>query len=112
VVEPLEAGKTVFATFFELAPAERREIRFEYEPPPEIVRRQADGYRYELLIQKQPGTDATPVEVNVSLPQGAKVVGSEPNPVSIEGARVRYTFDLSTDRKLVLTFRLAEAASP
>jgi hypothetical protein len=112
VVEPLDAGKTVFATFFELAPAERREIRFEYEPPPEIVRRQADGYRYELLIQKQPGTDATPVEINVSLPQGAEVVSSEPDPVNIEETRIRYTFDLSTDRKLVLTFRLAEATSP
>ena len=112
VVEPLEAGKTVFATFFELAPAERREIHFEYEPPPEIVRREADGYRYELLIQKQPGTGATPVEVNVSLPQGAEIVSSEPNPVDVEGARIRYVFDLSTDRKLALTFRLAEATSP
>lgn len=112
VVEPLEAGKTVFATFFELAPTERKEIHFEYEPPPEIVRREADGYRYELLIQKQPGTDATPVEVNVSLPRGAEVVSSEPNPVNVEETRIRYTFDLSTDRKLVLTFRLAEATSP
>jgi hypothetical protein len=112
VIEPLEAGKAVFATFFELAPTERKEIRFEYEPPPKIVHGEGDGYRYELLIQKQPGTDATPVEVNVSLPQGAEVVSSEPNPVNIEGARIRYTFDLSTDRKLVLTFRLAEAPSP
>jgi hypothetical protein len=112
VIEPLEAGKAVFATFFELAPAERKEIHFEYEPPPEIVRREADGYRYELLIQKQPGTDATPVEINVSLPQGAEVVSSEPDPVNVEEARIRYTFDLSTDQKLVLTFRSAEAKSP
>jgi len=112
VIEPLEAGTTVFATFFELAPATRKEIHFEYEPPPEIVRREADGYRYELLIQKQPGTDATPVEVKVLLPQGAEVVSSEPDPVNVEEARIRYTFDLSTDRKLVLTFRSAEAKSP
>ena len=112
VIEPLEAGKAVFATFFELAPAERKEIHFEYEPPPEVVRREADGYRYELLIQKQPGTDATPVEVNVSLPQGAEVVSSEPHPANVEEARIRYTFDLSTDWKLVLTFHLAEVPSP
>jgi hypothetical protein len=112
VVEPLEAGKTVFATFFELAPAERKEIRFEYEPPPKVVRREADGYRYELLIQKQPGTDVPPVEVNVSLPQGAEIVSSEPHPANIEEARIRYTFDLSTDWKLVLTFHLAEVPSP
>jgi hypothetical protein len=112
VIEPLEAGKTVFATFFELAPATRKEIHFAYEPPPEIVRREADGYRYELLIQKQPGADTTPVEVNISLPQGAEIVSSEPDPVNVEEARIRYTFDLSTDRKLVLTFRSAEAKSP
>jgi hypothetical protein len=112
VIEPLEAGKAVFATFFELAPAERKEIHFEYGPPLQVVRREADGYRYELLIQKQPGTDATPVEVNVSLPQGAEVVSSEPDPVNVEEARIRYTFDLSTDQKLVLTFRSAEAKSP
>ena len=53
-----ENGTQVFAGYFVLKPGEQKQITFSYQLPPEI---QADDY--ELLVQRQAGTNALPFSV-------------------------------------------------
>ena len=57
-----ERGTQVFTGFFVLAPGEAREIVLRYDLPPTVV---ADGI-YHLRVQKQPGTGAIPLRVNMT----------------------------------------------
>jgi len=104
-IGPPEKGKEVFGTFFVIPPGESKEVRFAYELPSGILERTGDAYRYSLLIQKQPGAKALPVQVTVELPTGAKLVAAEPEPSAVEGHIVRYQVSLATDRRIELIFR-------
>jgi len=104
-IGPPEKGKEVFGTFFVIPPGESKEVRFAYELPSGILERTGDAYRYSLLIQKQPGAKALPVQVTVELPPGAKLVAAEPEPSAVEGHIVRYQVSLATDRRIELIFR-------
>jgi hypothetical protein len=59
---PGEQGTQVFTGFFVLAPGEERQITLSYDLPPEVV---ADSV-YRLRVQKQPGTGAIPLRIQVS----------------------------------------------
>jgi len=59
---PGERETQVFAGFFVMAPGEEREIILSYDLPPEVVARGT----YRLRVQKQPGTGALPLRVQVS----------------------------------------------
>ncbi|MDH7487794.1 MAG: DUF4012 domain-containing protein [Anaerolineae bacterium] len=59
---PGERGTQVFAGFFVLAPGEEREITLSYDLPPQVTA----GRVYRLRVQKQPGTLALPLRVQVS----------------------------------------------
>jgi hypothetical protein len=102
-VGPPEKGKEVFGTFFVVPTQESKEIRFAYELP-DILARTGDGYRYSLLIQKQAGTMALPVQVTVELPPGAELVAAEPQPIAVEGDTLRYQLSLVTDRRIEVVF--------
>ena len=73
-----ERGTQLFAGFFVIAPGEEREIKLSYDLPSAVV---ADGV-YRLRVQKQPGTGALPLRVQVS---GA--------------AQARYKTTLATDQE-------------
>jgi hypothetical protein len=103
-VGPTEKGKEVFGTFFVVPTQESKEIRFTYELPPDILENTGDGYRYSLLVQKQAGTQALPVQVTVELPPGAKLVAAEPQPKAVESSTLRYQLSLATDRRLEVSF--------
>jgi hypothetical protein len=102
-VGPPEKGKEVFGTFFVVPTQESKEIRFAYELP-DILESTGDGYRYSLLIQKQPGTKALPVQVTVELPPGVELVATEPEPSLVEGHILRYQLSLATDRRIELVY--------
>jgi hypothetical protein len=94
-----EAGKTVFAQFFVVEYGQTLVTRFEYDLPP-VARLSEQQWHYSLLIQKQPGTDRTPVSLTLVLPPGAKLLAATPSPRTIdEGA---LTFDLSLDVDIVV----------
>jgi len=59
---PGERGTQVFAGFLVLAPGEEREITLSYDLPPQVTA----GQVYRLRVQKQPGTLALPLRVQVS----------------------------------------------
>jgi len=75
-----ELGKTVFSAFFYLWPQQERTITFIYDLPSSVVGAMEETGSYELLVQKQPGTNIGLVRVEV----GGKIE----------------TFDLETDREV------------
>jgi O-antigen ligase len=90
----------VWTAFFALEPLAERSLTFEYQLPAQILDSGAGGLSYyRLQIQKQPGTDAVPLRLEIVLPPDAQVVKALP-----DGLTVLDT-DLSLDRDLVLGFQ-------
>jgi len=104
-VGPVEAGKNVFATFFVVPPGEEREIVFGYELPPDVLEREGSSTRYRLLIQKQPGTAAIPLQVTVTLPEGSEVLSTQPEASLVLDGAVVFETNLLVDRELEVVFR-------
>jgi hypothetical protein len=94
-----ESGRTVFATSFLLGTGQARRIQFTYQPNlPD------PGKGYELLVQKQPGTEALPLRVTVAPPPGSRPAAARPDGwVWLEGTGV-WQGDLGQDRELALVW--------
>ena len=91
-----EAGKAVFAQFFVVEYGQTLTTRFEYNLP--YVARSSEGqWRYALLIQKQPGTDSTPVSLTIALPPSAQLLAATPPPRVIDGRTLTFALQLDTD---------------
>jgi hypothetical protein len=56
-------------------------------------------------VQKQPGTLAVPLRVEVKLPPGSSVISTEPEPSSLANGGVVFETDLRQDREFEVTFR-------
>ncbi len=104
-VGPLEEGKNVFASFFVVPPGEKREMVFQYELPSEILERQDSTAEYRLLVQKQPGTLAIPLQVAVTLPVGSEVLSTDPPASCVTDGKVEFQTDLRVDREFSIVFR-------
>ncbi|PIZ41227.1 hypothetical protein COV28_02965 [candidate division WWE3 bacterium CG10_big_fil_rev_8_21_14_0_10_48_23] len=74
-----EVGKTVFGAFFTLLPQKEHTLTFVYDLPEGSV-----GENYQLLMQKQPGTNITLVKVKI----GDKIE----------------SFELKTDREITVDY--------
>jgi hypothetical protein len=99
----VEGDWTVWAAFFDLAPGDERVLTFEYQLPIEMVQREPDGtVRYRLWVQKQPGTEAVPLRVEVVLSPGAELLEAAP-----AGLPVVET-DLRSDRVFEIVFQTGE----
>ena len=92
-----EVGKTVFAAFFAVAPGESRELRFDYELPSEVVGG-AHSPRYRLLVQKQPGSSDSLMQISVSGGDW-RLEPSQAN-VTLDGDGQRVRFNLASDSQL------------
>jgi len=93
---PGEGGKAVFAQFFVVEQGGTLETRFYYDLPQ--VAPSSDGqWRYTLLIQKQPGTDSTPVSLAIVLPPGAGLLTARPLPHAVDGETLTFELQLDTD---------------
>jgi len=103
-VEPLEGGKAVLSQFFAVAPGQRQEISFQYDLPFETLQ-EGGGGRYQLLIQKQPGTLAVPVHLTVTIPTPARIIATQPQPTRVLANVVEFETVLSTDRRFELVWR-------
>ncbi len=96
-----ESGKTALGNFFVVAPQQTTELAFDYRLPPAAF---APGSAsYTLLVQKQPGTQAVPINISVTLPRGARVISTEPKASSIGDGVVRFKADLLQDRTFSIT---------
>jgi len=101
----VEEGKNVFASFFVVGPTELRELSYEYQLPGSTVVQEGSTSAYRLSVQKQPGTLANPVRVEVELPPGSVVVSSAPEGATVTGERVVFQTDLRVDRQFEVVFR-------
>jgi hypothetical protein len=104
-VGPPESGKGVYGVFFVVAPGERREMVFEYQQPSSVVVVGEQSETYRLLVQKQPGTLAVPLRVEVQLPSGSSVPATTPEASSLANGEVVFETDLRQDREFEVTFR-------
>ncbi len=69
-----ELGHRSFGAFLSVEPGETRELSFVYRLPDSIVA--AAASHYSLLVQKQPGTEATPLTLGLDF--GKKVTSAVP----------------------------------
>ncbi len=106
VVEHEFAGRLSLANFLLLGWGESQTVQFSYRLPPSVITSSGEGlYRYQLLVQKQPGTIGTPLLVVVQLPPGADLVAAAP-PVIQSGDEVVYEVDLVTDQELAIEWAM------
>jgi hypothetical protein len=103
-VGPPEQGRNVFGTFLLVRPSETVETGFGYALPPNTVQVVDQRLEYELLVQKQAGTHAVPLSVELRLPDGMTLAKSEPEPASHTASVVEYSVNLETDLRLRATF--------
>lgn len=81
--------------------------QFSYTTPP-IVEQLGSYQRYRLLVQKQPGTPANAVNVQVMLPANATFVSSTPQAAAsynLERPILEYRTDLSVDRWIEIIYQ-------
>jgi hypothetical protein len=97
---------TTFGQFFVVEYGQPLLTRFEYNLP-DVVTDVAGQKRYTLLLQKQPGTDAIPVKVELTLPAQARLVSSIPNPTVQSGTTLEFDLRLDVDRQIEVIYALA-----
>jgi hypothetical protein len=64
------------------------------------------GWEYSLVIQKQPGARAVPLEVRIDVPDGATVLEATEG-MTVDGDRLRYETQLDRDVELRVLYELA-----
>ena len=94
----LELSRTCFATYLVLKPGEERELRLEYRLPSAVLQ---EG-TYRLYVQKQAGTEALPLRVNLSAPQGFVVEEGSLTPPARHAGGVTFETDLLVDRQFTV----------
>jgi hypothetical protein len=100
-------GHPVWGEFFDLAPMDKRRLVFEYMLPVRVLDSSTDGaVRYRLRVQKQPGTVAVPLLVEITLPPGAELVDTVPAIQLLpKMSSLELTTDLRLDREFEIVFR-------
>jgi hypothetical protein len=94
-----EHGRTLFATFFVVPAAESRTVRFTYRLP------DWDRTEYQLLVQKQAGTEAVPLQVRIVFPADIRIQSVVPKPQYQRSSLVAYDWNLRQDRSLTLKLK-------
>ena len=99
-----EYERAVWGRFFTVQPDKTANLDFQYRVP-RVVEEHGDGLRvYRLYIQKQPGTRAFPIKVNIHLPDNVEVMS-----MTLDGKQRDFgpiETDLRVDREIVVTYQL------
>jgi hypothetical protein len=94
-----------FGLFFVVAPGQTRDVHLEYTLPAGIVDQVQEGAHYHLLVHKQSGTPGIPLRVSVSLPPGARLVRTAPEPTAVQGSLLTFELVLDEDRTVDVVWR-------
>jgi len=103
-LEPREKGKDVLGTFFVVAPGGSHEVQFTYELPRKVLTLRGGQRQYSLVIQKQPGTSARPLQLRIELPPSSRMLAADPEPGYAERGVVEYDLLLSTTERVEIVF--------
>lgn len=98
-----ELGKTVFGGFTSIEPKEERTLELRYRLPDALRDAYANG-TYTVLIQKQAGTIAHGLRLDVTAPGRIQSYSLDGAP-SVEGNAIKYLTDLRQDRTFTVVFR-------
>jgi hypothetical protein len=106
---PGEAGKQVYAGVIVLPPGQTQEIQLLFDLLPNMLRKEKDGSLvYSLFIQKQPGLDILPVQLQVLVPQGYQLETGANN--WQPGSSGVWRLSLKLDRSQEITLKFTAAA--
>ncbi len=97
-----ELGKTVLAGFTAIEPKEQKTLTLQYRLPAALAERFKNG-TYELHVQKQPGTTAHGLTLDISTQ--SRLQSYSPQDCSSESGHLRCTMDLRQDRAFTLQFQ-------
>ena len=97
-------GKSGWGTFLLVPHGQIVDTTFHYSLPANVVRKTAAGWRYNLYIQKQPGTLAHKLDISIQLPSDKAVMDVSPNTAIIKGSSLQLSLDLSIDQVIKVTF--------
>jgi len=102
-----EGDWQAWAAFFDLAPGAEQTLTFEYQLPAWVLDYDSSGLvHYRLRVQKQPGSEAVPLRVEISLPSGAELMNAVPaDLLSPAGTMLATSTDLRSDREFEIVFR-------
>ncbi len=67
-----EYGYTTFGRYFPVLPGTSAKLDVSYETPG-VIAADGDLRTYKLYVQKEAGTEATPLTLNLKLPEGAHI---------------------------------------
>jgi hypothetical protein len=96
--------RSVLSGLFALGAGRANEVQLVYDLPPEVVTREGDQIRYELLIQKQPGVRRRDVSVELLFPDGYRLTSSSLTPSATLNSTVEFTFPIESDTILTTVF--------
>jgi hypothetical protein len=99
-----DKGKAAFGQFFVVERGRALATRFEYALP-RVARSSEGQWHYTLLIQKQPGTDRTPVSLTIVLPPGTQLLVATPTPRVENERTLTFALKLDTDVIVEVTYR-------
>ena len=99
-----EYGYTTFGRYFPVLPGTSASLDVSYETSGVVA---ADGNlrTYRLYVQKEAGTEATPLTLDLKLPEGARVESLLLDGTPYKGG-LKVQTDLRTDRVIEVTYRL------
>jgi len=99
-----EAGKTYFGGFMSIEPGEIGSLNFLYKLPDKLAENIANSKQYELLIQKQPGSQVEALAVDLKLKNEVKSYSPTGFYVNDYGEGVKWETELGVDRKFEINF--------
>jgi hypothetical protein len=105
-VVPLDLDKTSWGQLFVLAPQKSISLDYHYTLPVGTVHSVEAHWEYSLYLQKQPGTLEPTVEVRVILPEQARLLKSQPQPLSQQARVIAYYISLKTDQQIEISYTL------
>ncbi len=98
-------GKAMISQFFVLVYGKQLQTHFEYTLP-KVVQETSEGLQYTLYLQKQPGTDALPATIAITLPAGGRLISAYPAPITSVAGRLTIDVKLDTDKQLRVVYKL------
>ncbi len=101
---------TIFVSTVEVPYNSGERFQFSYTSPP-LVETVGQYRRYRLAIQKQAGMIGEPVSVQVSLPPGARLVGTTPavaTSYNVDRQVLEFRLTLTTDQWIEVIYTLPE----
>ncbi len=98
-----DGNGTYFSGLLSVAPGETREAAMSFRLPEGVVQVTERGLEYRLDLISQSGSRGREIEVEIQLPAGHDLATASPEPTSVDGQFVTFSFDLTSDRSLEIS---------